>query len=60
MKQLVLLQRQTVHVGIQQTSQKRDKFSTKNKNCGVSETELNMKVTTMVEEWVACRGSENR
>lgn len=48
-----------MHVGIQQTSQRGDKFSSTKTNCGVSETEMNMKVIAMVEEWVVCRGSEN-
>lgn len=47
-------------LGVQQTGQKRDKFSSEKKYCGVSVTKLDMKVLAVVEEWAACRGGENQ
>lgn len=51
MEPLFLLQRQTVHVGVQQADQKGDEFSPEKPNCGESVSELDIGVLTMVVEW---------
>lgn len=48
---MVLLQRQRVYMGVQQASQKGDKFSPEKPNHDDSLTKLDMGVLTMVVEW---------